>query len=229
MKKTKILIVEDEIVAAMDLKSEVENLECEVTDMVHTQKRVLNSITNNKPDIILMDIKLGKNKDGIEIVKLIQQTQKIPIVYITAFSDDATMQRAFSTNPLGYIVKPFKPDELKTNIQLAIYKLSRVSPKEINENYHYLGEGFYFDRVENSLYFNDNFIKLGAKERELLSILIDANYNTVQNTDLEDAIWDGNKPSHSALRTLVYRIKGKLGNNIIEVSYGYGYNLKRPK
>jgi len=160
---------------------------------------------------------------------MIQQTQNISIVYITAFSDDITMQRAFSTNPLGYIVKPFKPDELKTNIQLAIYKLSMVSPKEINENHHYLGDGFYFDSVENSLYYNDKFIKLGPKEEALLSILIDANYNTVQNGDLEDVIWDGNKPSLSALRTLVYRLKGKLGNNIIEANYGYGYNLKRQK
>jgi len=229
MKKTKILIVEDEIVAAMDLKTQIEKMKCEVTAIVHTQKRALNSISQNEPDIIMMDIKLGKNQDGIELVKQIQQSKNIPVVYITAFSDDITMQKAFATNPIGYIVKPFSPNELRTNIQLAIYKLSQVPLKETNENHHYLGEGFYFDMVQKNLYYDDNFVKLGSKERVLLSILIDANYTKVKQEDLEDAIWDGHKPSQSALRTLLYRLKGKLGNNIIEVTYGYGYSLKRPK
>lgn len=229
MKRTKILIVEDETFVAMDIQEEVEKLKCQVTDIVCTHKKVLSSIEQNEPDIVLMDIKLGKNHDGIEIVKEIQKSKNIPIIYITAFSDEAIMQRAFSTNPIGYIVKPFKPEELKTNIQLAIYKLSMVPPKEINPDYHYLGEGFYFDIVEQSLYYNDNFVKLGAKEKHLLSILIDANYAQVQFSDLEAEIWDGYKASRGALRTLVYRLKGKLGNNIINVTYGYGYSLKRPQ
>ena len=229
MKRTKILIVEDETVAAMELKSEAEKLNCIVTGIVSSRKRVLNAIEQDQPDIILMDIKLGKNQDGIEIIKEIQESKNIPVVYITAYSDERTMQRAFATNPIGYIVKPFKPEDLKTNIQLAIYKLSMVPPKEINPDYHYLGDGFYFDKVEHNLYYNDNFVKLGAKEKQLLSILIEANYTQVQFADLEDAIWDGHKPSSSALRTLVYRLKGKLGNNIIKVTYGYGYILIRPK
>jgi len=209
MKRIKMLIVEDEIVAAMELKSEAEKLNCVVTEIVYTKKKVFNAIQKDEPDIILMDIKLGKNQDGIDLVKEIQERKSIPVVYITAYSDEDTMQRAFSTNPIGYIVKPFKPEELKTNIQLAIYKLSMVPPKEINPDYHYLGDGFYFDLVENNL-----------------SILINANYNIVQNGVLEEAIWDGNVPSQSALRTLVYRLKGKFGNNIIEAIYGYGYRLK---
>lgn len=227
MKMIKMLIVEDEIVAAMELKSEAEKLNCVVTEIVYTKKKVFNAIQKDEPDIILMDIKLGKNQDGIDLVKEIQERKSIPVVYITAYSDEDTMQRAFSTNPIGYIVKPFKSEELKTNIQLAIYKLSILPAKHINPQYHSLGDGFYFDLVENNLYYHDNFIKLGMKELGLLSILINANHNIVQNSTLEEAIWNGNIPSQSALRTLVYRLKGKLGNNIIEVIYGYGYRLKR--
>ena len=84
---------------------------------------------------------------------------------------------------------------------------------------------FYFDKDEEELYFQNNFIKLGQKEKHLLSILIDANHTTVPFSNLEDIIWDGNIPSKSALRTLIYRLKGKLGNNIIKVIYGYGYYL----
>lgn len=226
MSKTKILIVEDEAIVALELKVELENLDCEVTGIVCTQKDVFFSIKENTPDIIMMDIKLGKNEDGIDIVKEIQKEQSIPILYLTAYSDDATMQRAFSTNPIGYIVKPFKTQELKTNIQLSIYKLNTTGVLTFNKDHVALGEDFYFDMENRQLYYRDNFIKLGKKEQHLLAILIEANYNQVPFHNLEEAIWNGNDTSTSALRTLVYRLKGKLGNNIIEVTYGYGYNLK---
>ncbi len=226
MNKTNILIVEDEPIVALELKMELEKLDCHITGMVSTQKDVLDSIKENIPDIIMMDINLGKNENGIDIVKVIQKKKNIPILYLTAFSDDDTMNRAFSTNPIGYIVKPFKTQELKTNIQLAMYKLNITNKVPINKNYVPLGEEFYFDMKNRKLYFRDKFIKLGKKEQHLLALLIEANYSHVPFSNLEDAIWNGNQTSTSALRTLVYRLKGKLGNNIIQVTYGYGYNLK---
>ena len=173
-----------------------------------------------------MDIKLGRTENGIDIVQEIQKTKDIPILYLTAFSDDDTMRRAFSTNPIGYIVKPFKTQELKTNIQLAMYKLEKAVLSPINKDYIPLGEEFYFDKENSNLYFRDKFIKLGKKEKQLLWILVDANYAVVPIPNIIEALWDGNETSNSALRTVVYRLKGKLGNEIIQVSYGYGYSLK---
>jgi len=226
MNKTKVLIVEDESIVALELKTELEKLNCDVLGMVSTQKDVLNSISECIPDIIMMDIKLGKFENGIDIVKTIQEKQNIPILYLTAFSDDDTMNRAFSTNPIGYIVKPFRIQELKTNIQLTMFKLNQYEQPSINIEHVPLGEEFYFDMPNRHLYYRDNFIKLGKKEKHLLAILIEANHALVPFGTLEDAIWQGNETSTSALRTLVYRLKGKLGNNIIEVTYGYGYNLR---
>ncbi|RLA84450.1 MAG: DNA-binding response regulator [Epsilonproteobacteria bacterium] len=226
MSKIKFLIVEDEAVVALDIKTEIEKLDGEVTAMVNNEKMVLKSIQENEPDIIMMDIVLGKNQDGINIAKEIHKTKKIPILYITAFSDDKTMKRAYDTNPIGYIVKPYKIEDLTTNIRLSQFKLNTNIPSKINKEYIDLGEEFYFDKQNKNLYFKDNFIKLGIKEKLLLSILVDANHMKVQFSDLEEAIWDGHKPSSSALRTLVYRLKGKMGNNIIQVVYGYGYYLK---
>ena len=226
MNKTKILIVEDEAIVALELKTELEKLDCMVLDIVCTQKDVLNAIKKEMPDIIMMDIKLGKKENGIEIVKAIQKKQEIPIIYLTAFSDDETMQRAFSTNPIGYIVKPFKTQELKTHIQLAMFKLNQNDLSVINKDHIPIGEDFYFDLKNKQLYYRNNFIKLGKKEKILLAILVDANHAKVPFSTIEEAIWNGNETSTSALRTLVYRLKGKVGNNIIEVTYGYGYNLK---
>jgi two-component system, OmpR family, response regulator len=228
MKKIKVLIVEDETIVALELKKELERLDFEVTGIVFTQKKVMDSIQASRPDIILMDINLGKNEDGIEIAKEIYQTYKIHILYLTAFSDDNTMQRAFDTNPIGYIVKPFKSEELKININLAMYKLNQTTDLVLHTDYVSIGENFYFDMENTHLYFKDKFVKLGKKEAFLLSILIEAKSSIVPSYYLEEIIWDGNQLSQSALRTLVYRLKGKLGNNIIEVTYGYGYKLKLP-
>jgi len=226
MSKTTILVVEDEPIVALELKTELEKLNCEVLGMLTTKKDVLESINKQVPNIIMMDIKLGRTENGIDIVQEIQKTKDIPILYLTAFSDDETMRRAFSTNPIGYIVKPFKTQELKTNIQLAMYKLEKAVLSPINKDYIPLGEEFYFDKENSNLYFRDKFIKLGKKEKQLLWILVDANYAVVPIPNIIEVLWDGVETSNSALRTVVYRLKGKLGNEIIQVSYGYGYSLK---
>lgn len=229
MDKPKFLIVEDEAILALELKSILKQLNCHVIDIVSTQKQVFNAIEQDTPHIILMDIKLKADQDGIKIVQQIQEIQQIPIIYITAFSDDLTMQRAFETNPIDYIVKPFKYEDIKTSIQLAIHKMNLKGSKKTKTNYHYLGNHFYFDTKEKKLYFHDKFINLGVKESKLLSILIKANYSAVPSSTLEEAIWDGYSSSKNTLRTLVYRLKGKLGDDIIQVTYGYGYSLKRPE
>ena len=225
MNKTKILIVEDEAIVALSIKMEVQKLDCIVIGMASTEEEVFNIIKNDIPDIILMDINLGENENGIDIINKIKKTQDIPVLYLTAFSDDETMTEAFATNPLGYMVKPFKEQDLKIHIQLAKHKINFLDKHIVNTEYTPLGEDFYFDMKMQHLYFKDQFIKLGKKEQQLLALLVAANYGNVTFVSLEEAIWNGRRISQSALRTLVYRLKGKIGNNIIKVTYGYGYSL----
>ncbi|MCJ8328333.1 MAG: response regulator [Campylobacterales bacterium] len=224
--KTKVLIVEDETIVAMELKIVIEKLNCIVIGITHTKNNTISIIEKDNPNIIIMDIKLGRNQDGIDLVKEIMQTKKINVLYLTAFADDETMKRAFDTNPIGYIVKPFKLEELRVNIKLAIYKIEAAKHLNINREYINIGEKFYFDMTNQHLYYKDNFIKLSQKETCFLYLLIQSKHSTVTFSYLEEYIWNGYKPSSSALRTLVYRLKGKLGHNIIEATYGYGYNLK---
>lgn len=225
MNKTKILIVEDEAIVALSIKMEVQKLDCIVIGMASTEEEVFDIIKNDIPDIILMDINLGENENGIDIINKIKKTQDIPVLYLTAFSDDETMTEAFATNPLGYMVKPFKEQDLKIHIQLAKQKINSLDKHIVNTEYTPLGEDFYFDMKMQHLYFKDQFIKLGKKEQQLLALLVAANYGNVTFVSLEEAIWNGRRISQSALRTLVYRLKGKIGNNIIKVTYGYGYSL----
>lgn len=122
MKPLKILIVEDEKIVALDIKNTVKKLGYDVVDVVSSGERAIRSVHEVKPDLILMDIVLKGNIDGIEAAEKILSEFNIPIVYLTAYSDHKTISRAKVTEPFGYILKPFDERELGTGIEIAVYK-----------------------------------------------------------------------------------------------------------
>lgn len=225
MPKAKILIVEDNPITAADLKSALKKLDFDITDTVSSYNEALISTKQNEPDMIMMDIDLGKSKNGIELAYEIKKSKNIPILYLTSFSDDDTMEKAFATDPVGYLVKPFKREELKTTIMLALYKINKLEYENINQDHTYIGYGYYFDLKTAQLYYKSKYIKLGIKEKQLLAVLTEAQGLVISNEQLEHKLWADNAPSNSSLRTLVYRLKSKLGCNIIETSYSNGYKL----
>lgn len=122
MSEVKILIVEDERILALGLKKKLEKLGFKVTDAVSTGENAIESVKADKPDLILMDIVLKGEMDGIEAAKLIINLHNIPIIYLTAYADDKTIERAVKTYPYGYLMKPYQERELKANIDMALHK-----------------------------------------------------------------------------------------------------------
>jgi CheY-like chemotaxis protein len=122
MEKIKILVVEDERILALGLKKKLENLGYSVTDIVASGPETLENVGENQPDIIMMDIVLKGDMDGIETVAKLNETLSIPVIYLTAYADDEILKRAAATEPYGYILKPYKEKELKANIEMAIYR-----------------------------------------------------------------------------------------------------------
>ncbi|MGB9764798.1 MAG: HD domain-containing phosphohydrolase [Candidatus Saccharicenans sp.] len=122
MGQAKILVVEDENLVARDLVNMVRTLGYEVTDIVQTGEAVLPSISQNPPDLALMDIVLKGNLDGIAVASVLWEEYSIPVVYITSFADDLTFERAKLTEPFGYLIKPFEERELELTIETALYK-----------------------------------------------------------------------------------------------------------
>lgn len=118
----KILIVEDNPIIALDLKATVNEFNYKVTDTVSNEKAVLSSIEHNEPNLILMDIDLGNGNNGIDIVKEIHKNKYIPIIYLSARSDQETMNKALDTSPIGYLPKPFNRIKLNSMINLALCK-----------------------------------------------------------------------------------------------------------
>jgi PAS domain S-box-containing protein len=122
--KTKILLVEDEIIVAKDIQYRLTNLGYIVQQIVLDGEQAIHSVEKQPPDIILMDIKLKGHMDGIESAMQIKRRFNIPVIYLTAYADKHTLQRAKITEPFGYIIKPVEDIELRTSIELALYRHS---------------------------------------------------------------------------------------------------------
>ncbi|MEA3353453.1 MAG: response regulator [Campylobacterota bacterium] len=225
MGKLKILIVEDETIVALDIKSAVKQFGYEVTGTATNHDDALKSVRKNTPDLILMDINLENSLDGIQTVHAIHRTQDIPVIYLTAYSDDETVQRAVETNPLHYLIKPFKRDELKSTLLLAMHKIKKPDFVDKRESYEELGHGYYFDMANENLYYNDLPLKLGLKEIALLKILIDAKGSYVSYENLQRYIWANDTVSASSVRTLIYRLRSKLEHKLIESKISVGCKL----
>jgi two-component system, response regulator PdtaR len=118
----KVLVVEDERILALSLKKKLEKLGFTVTGTASTGKEAIDSTNQEKPDLVLMDIVLKGEMDGIDTAKLIINLHEIPIIYLTAYADDETIERAVQTCPYGYIMKPYKDREIKANIEMALHK-----------------------------------------------------------------------------------------------------------
>lgn len=125
-----ILIVEDEMIIAANISLQLTNLGYAVTGIIPRGEEVLGHINQNLPDIILMDINLKGDLDGIEIASLIQKSYKIPILFLTANTDETHFNRAKTTNPYGFISKPFKKLDLQRAIELTIIRIQEENTIE---------------------------------------------------------------------------------------------------
>lgn len=130
MGSARILIVEDERITAEDIKGALESAGYRVPALVSSGEEAIKKAEESRPDLILMDIRLDGEMDGIEAAEIIREDYGIPVIYLTAYSDTFTVQRAKITEPSGYILKepfgfihkPFEESELHTAIEITLYK-----------------------------------------------------------------------------------------------------------
>jgi CheY-like chemotaxis protein len=120
--KYKILIVEDEILVATDIEESLESLGYTVQNSVDTGLKAIEEVERSLPDLVLMDINLKGEMSGIEAARKIIEKHDVPIIYLTANADIATVNKAKVALPYGYIIKPFTDKDLQTNIEIAIFK-----------------------------------------------------------------------------------------------------------
>ena len=140
-KKVKVLVVEDENIVGIDLKRTLKKLNYQVIDVLRTGEDAVREARDKKPDIILMDIMLGGKINGIEAIKEIKEEIDIPVIYLTAYGDEQTIQNAKFTNPYGYILKPFDERTLHSSIEMALFKHeTNLKLKASEERYRLFAE-----------------------------------------------------------------------------------------
>ncbi len=122
MSLTKILIVEDESIVAKDIQMCLRKLGYKVVAICSSGEEAILAVTEHVPDLVLMDIMLKGEIGGIEAADQINSKFNIPIIFLTAYADESTLNRAKVTEPHGYIIKPFKEIDLRTTVEVALYK-----------------------------------------------------------------------------------------------------------
>ena len=158
----KILIVDDEVLIAEFLKDELASLGYHNIELAHNRKQAITTIEKFKPQLVLLDIRMKTEREGIEIAEEINKAFKIPFIYITAHSDKDIVQQALSTKPAGYITKPFK--------QIDVY--AAVHLVETNSD----------QQTEKFLVFKDGYADVKLSVDDILYIQSDDNYIHIYTT-----------------------------------------------
>lgn len=141
MSTARILVAEDESIIALDIQTSLKNAGYQVVSIATSAKEALNDTAVLQPDLVLMDVRLRGEMDGVETAEQIRQTWQLPVIFLTAHADENTLTRAKKTQPFGYIIKPFEDRELITMIEIALSRHQAESliqtalkkEKEINE------------------------------------------------------------------------------------------------
>ena len=131
MEKAKILVVEDEAIVAMDIADTLRKLGYGITGTVPSGEHAIASVKENRPDLIFMDIGLQGEMDGIQTAAQIRSQYSIPVIFLTAFVDEQTLERAKATVPAGYLTKPFEENDLRIAIEIGLYRSTLEKEREM--------------------------------------------------------------------------------------------------
>lgn len=121
MSDIRILIVEDEPLIAEDIAAALTQVDFSVTGVAYDAKEALLELSSNTPDLVLLDINLGGGDEGLDVAETIREKYAIPFLFLTSYTDKATVNRAKTKEPAGYLVKPFTEASLYTSIEIAWY------------------------------------------------------------------------------------------------------------
>jgi CheY-like chemotaxis protein len=120
MDSKKVMIVEDEGIVSIDIRNILNSLGYTVSGIAFSGEEAINILQESGPDLILMDIGLKGDIDGIEAAKIIKENHNIPVIFLTGFADENTLSRAKDTDPAGYIIKPINEEELEAALDKAL-------------------------------------------------------------------------------------------------------------
>lgn len=216
-----ILIIEDETIVALHIKKTISNLGYNSLKIAKNAKDALNTAVRNRVDLVISDINIQGDMDGIECSLLLQEKYNLPIIFVTAYRDIGTLKKASAVDFVGYIVKPFREDELETMISLAILKYDLSTQNDIYK----ICDNYSYSHVTNELFFQNKAITLTKKETMFIATLVLAKGAVVPHNILDRNIWNGELVEDGTRRQLVHRFKYKAPKLPFSLLKGVGYKL----
>jgi len=209
-----ICIIEDEAMIALHIKSYLEQNGFVVVGCVQTPEEAYALFEQDSPDIVISDIKLENGQSGIDIVKNLQSKYVFETIYLTSYTDDATMKKAFTTKPVSYIAKPFKEQNLYAAVMLCISKheASNASTLEYNPQ-------------TEVLYKNGELLTLTMQESQLFDLLYTNKNVYVPKIIIQEYLWGSKSVAEVTLRGLIHRLGKKIGKELLDYSATYGCKL----
>ena len=131
--KINIMIVEDENIVALDIKNMVTSLGYQVVAIAHDSDQAIQEAEIKRPDLILMDMKLGDDFEGVDAAQHIREQFDIPVIFVTGYTDETILKRAMISVPFGYVTKPFEKRQLHSSIEMALFKHEMERKLRISE------------------------------------------------------------------------------------------------
>ena len=215
-----VLIVEDESLVALDLAETVRAYGFAIAGICADGTEALRQAETSHPDIILMDIRIRGEYDGIETAAQICDRYRPALIFLTAFSDTAHIERAAALHPLGYLIKPVNPRELFALLTMAAARRSALPAGDI-----VLDDDFSYDSSSAQLIRQGTFVRLTRREQQLLSLLMRSKNSVVSVYEVENAIWPDKAPNENTRRSLINRLRAKLDNRFVETLPSVGYRI----
>ncbi|AKF25365.1 hypothetical protein YH65_08170 [Sulfurovum lithotrophicum] len=227
----KIVIVEDELIAAEYLKQVLQNNHFEVLAVIDKGERALRRIPKLNPDIVLMDIMLKDHISGSEVALSLKHTAPdIAVIFLTAYSDDEMIDYAVESNSYGYMIKPYDETNILTTLKITLARLKEnkqentVQMTQKKRSSVYITKYLYFDMEKKRLFQHNKELPLGSKSLAILETLCKQPNVTVSSEQLSLAVWDEPKENRM-LRTQISRLKKEIDADIIQNVKGLGYKI----
>lgn len=166
MSKTRILVVEDESIVAKDIQRTLEKLGYEVPATASSAAAAYEKLNEVEPDLVFLDVKLKGEQDGVHIAEYIKDRFDIPVIFLTSFVDQETIDRAKVTEPYGYLVKPFNEGDLKTTVEMALFKFAKDREVRLSEQRLSNALG----KIENAVFVTDQDLRLNYLNEKALAV-----------------------------------------------------------
>jgi DNA-binding response OmpR family regulator len=223
-----VLVVEDEIITQVQVRNALMDMGIRHIDEARDARQAKEKIGDEKYDFILMDINLGLGEDGITLAKDILDVQKIPIVFMTAYTDDAIFEETLELFPYGFLGKPFIDKELQRSVRIAYSRFSHEEPEleKVDSHVLLLAHGYHYDLKAHRLYKDNKPILLKGKSAHFVDFMCQNLYTIVGHDVLLDHIWHG-EATLSSLRTLVHELRKQMPDFPIVTHSKLGYSILR--